>query len=336
MVKLLYFSFVQDYHSHDILESYGDINAACRLTGIKPLDQQLGHGPYGKVFTVEFSGSFCAAKEIHPSLLQNIESEERMQKLKNDFIKECYHCSNLIHPNIVQCLGVYYPTEHSFPVRVSELMDMSLPIYMERSNISYLIRISILNDVARGLSFLHTLNPPIPHCDLFPNNILLKYTRNEMFPVAKIADLGVAKVMQADGESRHILCSEMPETPLYMPPEAFDPASSNTSSRMQIDVFSFGGISLFVFSDIVALPIPPMKADLETCQTTLITEDVELHRACSSVLKGNYSLSALIELKAVIKNCMCYHPENRPPITTVSATIKDLMVCVSVIVYVYH
>ena len=293
------------------------------------LGQELGNGCYGRVYTIEYRGSLCAAKEIHHLLLQNIESE-KLQKLKNDFLKECYHCSNIIHPNIVQCLGVYYPTEHSFPVRVSELMDTSLPIYMERSSVSYPTRISTLNDVAKGLNFLHTRNPPMSHCDLFPNNVLLKYTtRNNMLPVAKIADLGVAKVMQAVGKSRNTLSSEMPESVfLYMPP---DPASSSISSRMQIDVFSFGGISLYVFSDVLSLPVDPIEFDLKTHQSTLITEDVEL-QSFSSVLKENYSLNALTQLKAVIVSCMCYHAESRPPITTVSETIRDLMVCVNVMV----
>ena len=57
------------------------------------------------------------------------------------------------------------------------------------------VKLSILVDVSRGLWYLHSHNPPVIHRDLSPNNVLL----TSQF-VAKISDLGVAKVIEADSK----------------------------------------------------------------------------------------------------------------------------------------
>jgi len=142
------------------------------LNGIKPLTHELGRGAYGRVYQVKYRGVTYAAKEVHSSLLEYAGTN----RLRENFECECIHCSELTHPNIVQFMGVYYPSRVSLPVMVMELMDESLTKYVEKSNISLKRKISILHDVAEGLTYLHTRNPPVIHRDLSPNNILLKHT----------------------------------------------------------------------------------------------------------------------------------------------------------------
>jgi len=154
------------------------------LTGVIPLDEELGRGAYEKVFKVKYGSIICAAKEIH-SLLAEADEKRR---IKDSFLRECYHCSSLRHPNIVRFIGVYYQERDSLlPVMLMELMDDSLTNYVKKPNISVKRKASILYDVSLGLSYLHGYDPPIIHRDLSPNNILM--SRDS---VAKISDLGVA------------------------------------------------------------------------------------------------------------------------------------------------
>jgi len=64
--------------------------------------QEFGRGAYGRVFGVQYRGKDCAAKEVHSILVQY----SNMDKIKADFLHECQLWSTLIHPNIVQFLGM--------------------------------------------------------------------------------------------------------------------------------------------------------------------------------------------------------------------------------------
>ena len=113
------------------------------------LDKDLGRGAYGKVYTVKYSDAVYAAKEIH-SLLVEIATAEEKRELRNNFLRECYSCSVLHHPNIVRFIGVYYPhgDRSIIPAMVMELMDDSLTNFVKKSDISLKMKSSILHDVA--------------------------------------------------------------------------------------------------------------------------------------------------------------------------------------------
>ena len=87
---------------------------------------------------------------------------------------------NLIIQNIVKMLGVYYLSEGDvLPVLVMELMEYKLTTLLEMSqDIPVYVKLSILQDVSRGVHYLHTLNCPVIHRDLSSNDILLN---NNMF-----------------------------------------------------------------------------------------------------------------------------------------------------------
>ena len=79
------------------------------------------------------------------------------------------------------------------PAIVMEMMENSLTTLVKKyEKIPLYIKYSIVHDISLGLHYLHYHDPPIVHCDLTPNNILLTAHH-----VAKISDVGVAKVINA-------------------------------------------------------------------------------------------------------------------------------------------
>ena len=158
------------------------------------------------MFTVKYCGLICAAKEIHSLLVEGV-GQEQQQNVREGFLRECQHCSVLNHPNIVRFMGIYYPKKSStIPVIIMELMDESLRDYMSKlSKNTWMKKSSILIDVAESLSYLHAQKPAVVHRDLSPNNILMKAGNGEVL-VAKIADLGVAKIIKVD-KKQHKVCS---------------------------------------------------------------------------------------------------------------------------------
>ena len=77
--------------------------------GVKFSDRELGQGTFGKVFTVDYNGIMCTAKEIHSILLEGgAKVPVKTERIKQEFLRECVQHSKLHHPNIVKMLGVYY------------------------------------------------------------------------------------------------------------------------------------------------------------------------------------------------------------------------------------
>ena len=81
------------------------------LKGVNELTDrdELGRGAYGKVYAIKYCETICAAKQIHSILVEEVGQVE-MQRTIESFMRECRQCSTLRHPNVIQFLGVYYPT----------------------------------------------------------------------------------------------------------------------------------------------------------------------------------------------------------------------------------
>ena len=131
----------------------------------------------------------CAGKKIHEALLDagNVGVEDLAQK----YLQECQLMSDLRHPNITQFLGVCFLPNCQLPVLVMERLDGSLDDLLETvPNIPLALKRSMLEDVARGLLYLHTHDRQIIHRDLTAKNVLLTSSL-----VAKITDLGNSRIV---------------------------------------------------------------------------------------------------------------------------------------------
>ena len=265
---------------------------------------ELGRGSYGLVETVKFRGSICAIKHIHANLLKGPGRE----KIIDDFLQECNRCSDIIHENIVRFYGaVYFGRPADIPSLAMEKLDTSLSDYITENPAftdTWIIKLSLLSDVAKGLNYLHTaLSPPMIHRDLSPKNVLLiknnttSSGKNDMW-IAKIADLGMAKVLQPGK-----LNTPVPGAQIFMPPEAFKQSPDYTTS---LDVFSYGGVMLFVATN--EWPIPTYYEDVS---------EVERRRQYLDKIPKEVK-----ELKPLIKCCLSNDKKGRPTMKYISEVCK--------------
>ena len=191
----------------------------------------------------------CAGKKLHETFFSETSRREK-QSITARFAEECLTHSKLRHPNIVQLIGVYYMPGSRVPTLVMELMPLSLASALERyPDIPSHVKNVILLDVSLGLYFLHNRTPPIIHRDLTANNVLLTESMR-----AKIADLGVAKIVNINRAQMSMRMTATPGTPCYMPPEAF---IAKPVYDAKLDVFSMG--NLIVHVSIQEWPIPLME-----------------------------------------------------------------------------
>ena len=186
-------------------------------------DAPLGTGAYGQVCKAVLGELPCAAKLLHPILVDP--NRPRNREL---FEQECRFLSEIRHPNIVQYLGLAQDPTADLPILLMELMDDSLTHFLELSEVPlpYHVQVNINYDIAQALTFLHTNQ--IVHRDLSSNNVLLIGDGVR----AKVADFGMSKLNP--GMSTLTMC---PGTRAYMSPEALlDPPTYS----VKLDCFQAG------------------------------------------------------------------------------------------------
>ena len=188
----------------------------------------------------------CAGKKLHELLLDagNI----GVRDIADRYVRECQLMSDLCHPNITQFMGVCFLPGCQLPVLVMERLDTSLDELLESvSNIPLVLKRSILEDVAKGLHYLHKHEPQIIHRDLSAKNVLLTCSL-----VAKITDFGNSRIVNIQPGQLAQTLSQNPGTLVYMPPEALTRAARYGPS---LDVFSFGHLGIFVGLQVTLLQV---------------------------------------------------------------------------------
>jgi serine/threonine protein kinase len=178
-----------------------------------------------------------AGKKLHE---QFFEKEATPMATLEKYLKESQLMHTLSHPNIVQFFGLCLLPDHTLPLMVMEKLDCSLDVFLLKAGLPLFQRYSILEDVARGLHYLHSRPSPVIHRDLTAKNVLLTSSL-----AAKITDMGNSCMVKS-GEIVKTL-SRQPGTKVYMPPEALDDTHCYGPS---LDIFSFGHLALYVITQV--------------------------------------------------------------------------------------
>ena len=275
-----------------------------QLDNVTCTERVIGQGAYGRVLEVSV---LCAAKEIHHALV-DFSSPKGFTTLKQKFLQECAQCSVLCHPNIVHFQGIYHPRKSTkLPWLVMEKMDCSLKQYLqshEPTTVSFQIKMSILHDVSLGLQYLHAQD--IIHRDLSSNNVLL----NKQL-VAKIADLGVAKVIDPNHAKS---ATQAPGTVIFMPPEAL---SVNPRYGKPVDVFSFGCVTIHTMSHIWPVPKDETYLDEVTGKKLVLTEVERREHYLANI-------QVSVQLKELILLCLQDLPKRRPSVNDICKAIREM------------
>ena len=191
-------------------------------------EEEIGRGGWAAVKVAKFRGAKVAAKCYYPDILVS-------QYNRQLFHREMNMAARLRHPNLVQFIGASLEGE---PVILTELMSTSLRALLEAGPITTANVVSISLDIARGLNYLHLMQPdPIIHRDISSANVLLDPLLNDRWK-AKITDYGSVNVLRQ-------LRTVGPGSPVYAAPEASTPALQSP----KMDSFSFGVLLVEMLTD---------------------------------------------------------------------------------------
>ena len=274
--------------------------------------RELGRGAYGTVEEVEIPGATCAAKIFHEVLLR-MGNEDEVRTITEKFVRECCLMSSLRHPHVVQFLGVCFLPGSRLPALVMEKLVVSLHELLETNpNIPLATKRSVLHDVARGLVYLHSHAPPIIHRDLTAKNVLLNSGM-----VAKLADLGVARIVDIRPGQLAASLTQAPGTIVYMPPEALEPDANYDT---KLDIFSFGNLALFALTQVFPVLKAPTYLDHATRRRIARSE---IERRVDYIQRIRDTLGQQHVLVSIVEHCLEDLPEDRPSIEEVIQQLEE-------------
>ena len=276
------------------------------------IGSQIGRGANGRILEAKWEGLVVAVKEIHVIFMNEV-SDLEFQSFKKSFLRECEQSSRLRHPNIVRFFGIYHPPGARVPSLVMERLHCSLTSLLEKNTVVPIgTKIQIIKDVALGLRYLHTRNPPIIHRDLSSNNVLLS---KEM--EGKIGDLGTVRLVDPKRQSR---MTKAPGTMDFMPPEALANVT-NICYGKELDMFSFGCVMLHTLSHEWPTPSEAVIINPDTGLATGGRTEVERRSRYFERIDRNRS-DVFVPL---IESCLSNLSKNRPSIARVCDQLDPLV-----------
>ncbi|XP_042507271.1 serine/threonine-protein kinase CTR1 isoform X2 [Macadamia integrifolia] len=147
------------------------------------IKERVGAGSFGTVHRAEWHGSDVAVKVL---TLQDFRDDQ----LK-EFLREVAIMKRIRHPNVVLFMGAVTKRPH-LSIVTEYLPRGSLYRLIHRAAAGEILdkrrRLRIALDVAKGINYLHCLNPPIVHWDLKSPNLLVDKNWT-----VKVGDFGLSR-----------------------------------------------------------------------------------------------------------------------------------------------
>ncbi|KAK8955132.1 putative LRR receptor-like serine/threonine-protein kinase [Platanthera guangdongensis] len=272
--------------------------------------KKVGSGGFGIVYY----GKLKDGKEIAVKVLTN----ESYQGIR-EFLNEVKLLSRIHHRNLVTFLG--YSQQDRKNVLVYEFMhNGALKEHLrgaaarERS-ISWIKRLEIAEDAAKGIEYLHTgCSPTIIHRDLKSSNILL-----DKHMKAKVADFGLSKPA-VDGS--HV-SSIVRGTVGYLDPEYYTSQQLTEKS----DIYSFGIILLELISGQEPISSERLGANCRNIVTwaTSYIEGGNIQAIIDPSLNDDYELQSVWKIAEIVMMCVKPQGIQRPSISLILKEIQEAL-----------
>eukprot|EP00039_Didymoeca_costata_P014230 m.227923 g.227923 ORF g.227923 m.227923 type:complete len:800 (-) comp15974_c0_seq31:1845-4244(-) len=188
--------------------------------------EKVAAGSFGTVFRADLKGEVVAAK-IYQRDQSNKRSNIKM------FCREVAMLSRFKHKNVLHFVGACIEKSDNLVIVTEFVEQGSLYSLLHEQNkaLDMAAKIKLAHGIALGMSYLHSLSPPIIHRDLNSHNVLIGN-----FDTPVIADFGESQFYKSNGAKRMRNLTIQPGNLRWMAPEIFLQSSGYT---LKADVFSY-------------------------------------------------------------------------------------------------
>uniref|UniRef100_A0A2C9U2D1 Protein kinase domain-containing protein n=1 Tax=Manihot esculenta TaxID=3983 RepID=A0A2C9U2D1_MANES len=280
---------------------------------------KVGQGGSGTVYRIQLrSGEVIAAKRLWSKRTKDSASEDRL-RMDKQLKTEVGTLGNVRHKNIVKLYS--YVSSLDCNVLVYEYMpngNLWDALHNSQIHLDWPTRHQIALGVAQGLAYLHhDLLPPIIHRDIKSTNILLDVNYQP-----KVADFGIAKVLQARGgkDSTTIVIAG---TYGYLAPEY----AYSYKATTKCDVYSFGVVLMELITG-----KKPLEADFGENKNIIywISSKADTKEGAIEVLDKRLSgcfRDEMIRVLRIANCCTCNNPALRPTMNEVVQMLIEADPC---------
>ncbi|KAI9125135.1 hypothetical protein K1719_003751 [Acacia pycnantha] len=263
----------------------------------------IGQGIAGKVYKGILSNGQHVA-------IKHIVGEAYLET----FVREVRSLSHVRHQNLVSLVG--YCDDEGECFLVYELChggNLSDWLFGKDKVLSWVQRLKIAVDCARGLMFLHTYpGGCIIHRDIKPSNILIDTNMQ-----AKLSDFGLSKVMDLD---QSFVSSEVRGTLGYIDPEY----RKNRHVKASGDVYSFGIVLLQLLSGQKVINFDFQRPMSLYKMARNFARDGNISEFADPKLRGEYSAEAFSVTLKLAVSCIGLK-QQRPSIEQVLRSLEKAL-----------
>lgn len=257
------------------------------------IKERIGAGSFGTVHRAEWHGSDVAVKVLS---IQDFHDDQ----LK-EFLREVAIMKRVRHPNVVLFMGAVTKRPH-LSIVAEYLPRGSLYRLIHRPSAGETLdprrRLRMALDVAKGINYLHCLNPPIVHWDLKSPNLLVDKNWT-----VKVCDFGLSRFKA----NTFISSKSVAGTPEWMAPEFLRGEPSNEKS----DVYSFG---------VILWELVTMQQPWSGLGPAQVVGAVAFQNRRLTIPQNTSPI-----LASLMESCWADDPAQRPSFRSIVETLKKLL-----------